>query len=101
MHTLQNQMLIHRDPHRALLRRRPPRHKHHAITAHLDHRVNHLLRQQLPSLALVRVGLAPAHRQACVEEQDAAVRPWCEEPAVLGRRSEGRVVPFEALVDIL
>jgi hypothetical protein len=55
----------------------------------------------LPAFACVGVRGVRLHRQACVEEQDAAVRPWCEEPAVLGRRSEGRVVPFEALVDIL
>jgi hypothetical protein len=55
----------------------------------------------LPSFACVGVGGVRLDRQACVEEQDAAVRPWGEEPAVLGRRSEGRVVPFQTLVDVL
>lgn len=100
MHTLQNQMLIHRDPHRALLRRRPPRHKHHAITAHLDHRVNHLLRQQLPSLALVRVGLAPAHRQACVEQQHTAISPWGQQTALLRWGLVVWVVDLQRFVDV-
>jgi hypothetical protein len=39
--------------------------------------------------------------QACVEQQDAAVGPGREEAGPLRRRREGRVVSFEALVDVL
>jgi hypothetical protein len=100
MHTLQYQMLIHRNTHRALLRRRPPRHKHHTVTAHLDHRINHLLRQQLPPLALVRIRLAPAHRQTCVEQQHAAIGPRCKQTALLRRGLVVWVVDLQRFVDV-
>lgn len=100
MYALQNQMLIHRNAHRALLRWRPPRHEHHAITAHLDYCINHLLRQQLPPLALVRVRLAPAHRQACVEQQHTAIGPWRQQTALLRWGLVVWVVDLQRFVDV-
>jgi hypothetical protein len=101
MRTLQHQVLSGVDTLHSDLRRLTPSQKHDALCTLRGHGVDDLLCELLPSFACVRVCGVRFHRQACVEEQDAAVRPWCEEPAVLGRRSERRVVPFEALVDVL
>lgn len=38
--------------------------------------------------------------QAGVEEKDAAIGPGCEQTAFVGRWSEGRIVIFEAGVDV-
>lgn len=100
MHTLQNQMLIDGDPRGPFLRRRTPRHEHNTITPHLDHGVDYLLRQQLPAFALVRVRLAPAHRQTRVEQQHAAVGPGGQQAAFLRRRHVVRIVFLQRFVDV-
>ena len=93
-------MLIHRNPNRALLRRRPPSHENHAITAHLDHSIDHLLRQQLPPLALVLICLAPAHRQACVQQQHAAIGPWRQQTALFRWGLVVWVVDLQRFIDV-
>ena len=101
MHTLQHAM-----PHpihlaHPLRRRRPPRQKHDPVRPPPRHDVNHLLRKLLPAAVGVAVGLVRAHRQARVEQQDAAVRPGGQQAAFFGRRFEGvGVFDLEELVDV-
>ena len=101
MRTLQHQVLGGIDALHSALRRLAPSQEHDTSRTLRSHGVDDLLCKLLPSFVCMRVCSVRLHRQACVEEQDAAVGPWCEKPAVLGRRGEGWVVPFEALVDVL
>ena len=101
MHTLQNQMLVHRDALGPILRRRAPRQKHNPVRPHLGHGVNHFLRKQLPPFARVRICLAPADGQASVEQQDAAFCPWREEPALVWRGLVVWVLDLEGFVYVL
>lgn len=42
-----------------------------------------------------------AYRQACIQQEHAAVGPGCQQPAVVGGRFEGRVVPLQGFEDVL
>jgi len=68
MHALQNQVLVYGDPFRSVLRRCSPGEEYNAVGSYLDHGVNHFLREELPALAGVRVGLALADCQTRVQE---------------------------------
>jgi len=101
MHALEYQMplLVHvLDPLRSW---RAPRKEHDAFGALLGHRVNHLLGQQLPAFARVRVRFSSADRQACVDHQHAAVGPWRQQTAPFRRLLELWVVLLEGYVDVL
>ena len=102
MHALQHAMLrLRLDPLHPILRRHPPRQEHHPLRPHLGHRVNHLLRKLLPPMIRMAVRLVRPHRQARVEHQHAPIRPRSQQPAVLGRRREGRVVLLDGRIDVL
>jgi len=101
MRTLQHQVLTGVDALDSALRWLAPGQEHHASCTLRSHGVDDLLCELLPSFVRVGVRGVRLHRQACVEQQDAAVGPWREKPTVLRRRSEGWIVPFEALVDVL
>ena len=94
-------MLVYWNAHRPLLSRRAPRHEDDTIAAHLHDCVDDLLRQQLPTLALVRIGLSSTHGQACVQQQDSSIGPWRQETALLRRWLVVWVVLLEGLVDVL
>lgn len=49
----------------------------------------------------MRVRLTPTHCQARVQEQDAAICPWCEEAALVGRGLVFWIVDLECFVDVL
>jgi len=101
MHTLQDEMLVHRDALGPVLRRRAPSQEHDAIRPDLGHSVDDLLRQQLPALARMRVCFTPADSEAGIEQQDATICPWCEEATLVGRWLVFGVVDLECLVDVL
>jgi len=88
MRTLQHQVLTGIDALHSALRRLAPGQEYDASCTLRSHSVDDLLCELLPSFVCVRVCGVRLHRQTGVEQQDAAVRPWCEKPAVLGRRSE-------------
>lgn len=78
-----------------------PGHEDDAAGAALRDDLDGALRQALPAAVGVGVGLVGAHRQAGVEQEDAAVGPGRQEPAVLGRRLERpRVVSLQRLVHV-
>ena len=93
-------MLLLIDPRDPLLCRSSPCQEYHTATPHACYRVNDLLCEALPALIRVAVGLMCSHGKAGVEEQDAAVGPRREEPAILGWRVKAGVLFFEELVDI-
>lgn len=100
MYALQKTMplLIHaRHP---LLRRHPPRQKHHALRPHPRHSVNDLLRKPLPSMVRVAVRLVRTDRETGIQHEDAAIGPGGEEAAVSGGRGEVGVVFFDGRVDV-
>lgn len=99
--TLQHQVLAGIDALHSALRRLAPGQEHNTSCTLRSHGIDDLLCELLPTFVCVGVRGVRLDRQACVEQQDAAVGPWREKPTVFGRRSEGRVVPFEALVDVL
>jgi hypothetical protein len=49
----------------------------------------------------MRVGLTPSDRQACVDQQDTAVSPWCQQSALVGRRLVIWILLLECFVDVL
>jgi hypothetical protein len=104
MHAPQDEMplFVHLlDIFNPLLRRRAPRQKDHAIRPHLGHDINHLLSEQLPPLAGVRVCFVFLHRETRVQHQDTAVRPRCQQTAPVRRLLEVRIVLLERRVYIL
>lgn len=101
MHTPQNEVLLLIYILDALRRGAAPSQEHYACCAHLRDGVDHLLSQELPALAGVRVSFAGPDSQARIEEQDAAVRPWRQQTALIGWSLEVGVVFLEGLVDVL
>lgn len=76
MYTLQHTMpnLVHlRHP---LLRRLPPRQENHPFRPRLHNRIDHFLREPLPSLARMAIRLMRPHSQTRIEKQDTAICPW-------------------------
>jgi hypothetical protein len=101
MHTLQDQMLVHRNTRDPLLCRCAPSQEYNTVCSHFRHSVNDLLSQQLPTLAGVRVGFTTTHGQTCVEQQDTTICPWCEKARLVWRRLVVWVVDLEGFVDVL
>lgn len=101
MWALQDEMLGRIDAFDALLSGLTPSQEDDALGTLRGDGVDDLLRELLPALTGVGVGLVRAHGQASVEEEHAAVGPGREQAAVLGRRGEVWVVLFEAFVDVL
>ena len=101
MRTFQHQVLGCIDALHSALRRLAPSQEHNTSSTLRSHGVDDFLCELLPSFVCVGVCGVRLHRQACIEEQYATVRPWCEQSASLGRRSEGRVVSLEAFIDVL
>lgn len=85
----------------SLLSRLAPSQEDYTARTLCSNSINDLLRELLPALSGVRVGLVCAYGQAGVEEKHATLSPGREEAAILGRRRERRIIFFEALVDIL
>lgn len=84
----------------ALLRRRAPGQEHDAIAALFRDNVNHTLREALPAMVGVAVGLVGTHRQACVEQQHAAIGPRREQASFARRRFKLGIVLFDRFVDV-
>ena len=101
MHTLQNTVLDLIHLANPLLSRPPPRQKHDSIGPLLCNKVNHLLRELLPPFVRMAVCFVSPHGQASIQQQYAAIRPGCEQAAVLRGRREGGVFFLEELVDVL
>ena len=68
MHTLQNTMLDPIHLRHPLSRRGSPRQKHDPVRPLLRHDVNHLLRELLPTMIRMTVGLVRSHRQTRIQE---------------------------------
>ena len=50
--------------------------------------------------ALVRICLAPAHRQACVQQQHAAIGPWRQQTALFRWGLVVWVVDLQRFIDV-
>ena len=102
MRRLQNMMLLRvhaRDPLRG---GRAPGQEDNAARPALRDGVDDLLREALPAVAGVAVGLVRAHGQAGVQQEDAAIGPGGEQAAAARRRFEGcGKVVLQAGVDVL
>ena len=94
-------MLLGVDSGDALRCRRAPGQEDDAHRPALRHGVDDLLREALPAVARVAVGLVRAHREAGVEQENAAVGPGREQAASAWRRLERGEVGLEAGVDVL
>lgn len=78
-----------------------PRQKHHPVRPLLRHNINHLLRELLPTLICMAVGLVRSHRETRIQEQYTTVCPGGEQAPLFGRRFEAvRVFYLEKLVDV-
>jgi hypothetical protein len=101
MHTLQDEMLIHGNAFSPVLCWSTPGEEHDAVRADLGHCIDDLLGQQLPALSGVRVGVTSTDSQTCVQKQDATIRPWGQEAALVWWGLVVGVVDLECLVDVL
>lgn len=84
-----------------LRRRASPCEEYHAVRPFLRHNINDLLRELLPPLIRMTVGLVRSHRQTRIEKQYATVCPRGEQTSFLRRRFEAvRVFFLEKFIDI-
>lgn len=68
MHTSQNQMRLLVDRSNSLLRRRSPSKKNNPFRSSRGHGVDNLLREPLPALVLVAIGIVSTDSKACIQE---------------------------------
>lgn len=79
----------------------PPSQEHHTSRPTLRHNINDLLSKAFPSFTRMAVCFVCPYRKACIQQQDATVRPWGQQSSVLRRRLEVGVVLLECFVYIL
>lgn len=101
MHTLQHQMLAPINLRATLLRRRAPSQEHDAVRALSGDGVDDFLREALPPLFAVAVGLVCADGETSIQQQNTAVSPRSEQATVPRRGLEVRVVLFQGDVHVL
>jgi hypothetical protein len=100
MNRLQNTMLRLVNLSNPRPRRLPPCQKDNSIAPNPRYKVNRLLRELLPPLAGVTVGLVCAHCQTSVDHENSPLGPRNEETPVIGRGDEVGIVLFDSLVDV-
>jgi len=101
MHGLEHEMPLLVHLFHPLRGRTSPRQIHNTPCAPLSYDIDHLLRELLPPLVLVAVGLVRLDGQTSIEEQDSSVRPRREQTAVLGWGLEVWVVLSKRDIDVL
>lgn len=100
VHAFEHKVLLRVDAPGTLLGRHTPRQENNTIGADAVHCFNDLLCETLPSLLTMTVGLVSPHRQARVEQENAAVGPWRQQAAILRRCFEVRVIFLQRNVDV-